>query len=66
MKKISALVLATSLSATTAFAGGPVIVAVEGEPMAVEVGPTSSINAGIVVPLLLLIVLGAAVYASQK
>lgn len=66
MKKISALVLATTLTSTTAFAGGPVIVPVEGEPMAVEVGPTSSINAGIVVPLLLLVVLGAAIYASQN
>ena len=62
MKKISALVLAASLSSTTAFAGGPVYVAPEGEPVAVvEAGPTSSINAGIVVPLLLLIVIAAAV-----
>lgn len=66
MKKISALVLAASLTSTTAFAGGPVIVPTEGEPVAVVVGPTSSINAGIVVPLLLLVVLAAAVYASQN
>ncbi len=60
MKNITALVLASSLAATAASAGGPVVVAVEGEPMAVVAGPTSSINAGIIVPLLLLIVLGVA------
>ncbi len=65
MKNITALVLASSLAATAASAGGPVIVPVEGEPVAVVVGPTSSINAGIVVPLLLLVVLGAAYLASQ-
>ncbi len=60
MMKTSAIVLAASLASTAAFAGGPVIVAVEGEPQAVVVGPTSSISAGIVVPLLLLVVLGVA------
>jgi hypothetical protein len=65
MKKTSAIVLAASLASTAAFAGGPVIVPVEGEPMAVVVGPTSSINAGIVVPLLLLVVLAAAFAASR-
>ena len=60
MMKTSAIVLAASLASTAAFAGGPVIVAVEGAPQAVVVGPTSSISAGIVVPLLLLVVLGVA------
>jgi hypothetical protein len=64
MKKISALALAASLAASTAFAGGPVIIPVEPEPVVV-VGPTSSINGGIVVPLLLLLLVGAAVAAND-
>lgn len=64
MKKITALVLAGSLASSTAFAGGPIIVPVEPEPVVV-VGPTSSINGGIVVPLLLLLLIGAAVAANQ-
>lgn len=60
MKKISAVVLAASLASTAAFAGGPVVVADEGEPVAVVAEPASSINAGIIVPLLLLVVLGVA------
>jgi cytochrome c-type biogenesis protein CcmH/NrfG len=60
MKNVTALVLATSLASTAAYAGGPVVVAVEGEPEVMTVAPTSSINAGIVVPLLLLVVLAAA------
>jgi hypothetical protein len=63
MKKISALVLAASLASTAAFAGGPVVV--PAEPMVVPaVAPASSISAGIVIPLLLLVVL-AAVAANQ-
>ena len=59
MKKITALALAASLSATAAFAGGPVVVPAVPKP-AVAPAPTSSINAAIVVPLLLLVVLLAA------
>ncbi len=59
MKKLSSLVLATSLASTAAFAGGPVVVPAAPEP-AMAPAPTSSINAGIVIPLLLLIVLIAA------
>jgi len=64
MKKITALVLAGSLASSVAFAGGPVIIPVEPEPVVV-VGPTSSINGGIVVPLLLLLLVGAAIAANN-
>ena len=63
MKKITALVLAGSLASSAAFAGGPVIIPVEPEPVVI-VGPTSSINGGIVVPLLLLLLVGAAIAAN--
>jgi hypothetical protein len=59
MKKISALVLAASLASTAAYAGGPVVVPVE--PAPAVVAPASSISAGIVIPLLLLVALAAAV-----
>lgn len=60
MKKISALVLAASLASTAAYAGGPVVTPVEPAP-AVTPAPASSISAGIVIPLLLLVALAAAV-----
>ena len=59
MKKISAFVLSLTM-ATSAFAGGPVIVPSEGEPVVVIAGPTSSFNAGLIIPLLLLVLLAVA------
>jgi hypothetical protein len=59
MKKISALVLAASLASTAAFAGGPVMAPTEPAP-AVTPAPASSISAGIVIPLLLIVALAAA------
>lgn len=63
MKK--ALVLATvlSFSASVAFAGGPVVVADEGEPVAVVTENSSSSGAGIL-PLLLGVLVIAAVAGS--
>ena len=66
MKKISALVLAATLASTAAFAGGPVMVPVEPAPVMVPAAPASSISAGIVIPLLLLIVIAAAVANSSN
>lgn len=60
MNKISAAVLATALVATAASAGGPSVVAVESEPVAVVAEAGSSLDAGIAVPLLLLIILAFA------
>lgn len=60
MKKISALVLAASLASTAAYAGGPVVAPAAPEPAMAPAAPTSSIDAGIVVPLLLLVALAAA------
>ncbi len=53
MKKIlsSALASAMALSATTAFAGGPVVIEEEGQPVVMEEKPASSVG---ILPLLLI------------
>ncbi|OCX61068.1 hypothetical protein BFP70_16590 [Thioclava sp. SK-1] len=61
MKKIATLALVAGLSASTAFAGGYTAPVVEAEPVVVEGG--SSSNAGILVPVLLL--LGVAIVAAD-
>lgn len=64
MKKLTALVLGLSMASTAAFAGGPVVVPMDMEPVVV-VAPTSSLSGGLVVPLLLLALLAAAAAASS-
>lgn len=61
MKKIASFLSGVSLAAfaTTAMAGGPVMVPDEGEPVVIAT-ETSSSRPGIVIPLLLLLVVGAA------
>ena len=56
------LILATLalVVATSAFAGGPVVVPSEGEPVVVIAGPASTFNAGLIIPLLLLVLLAVA------
>jgi len=61
MKKLATIALALGLSASTAFAGGYTAPVVEAEPVVVE--NSSSSNAGIIVPILLLV--GIAVAASN-
>jgi len=61
MKKIATLALAISLSASTAFAGGYTAPVVDATPVAAG---TSSSNAGILIPALLLV--GIAVAASSN
>ena len=53
MKKFlsSALASAMALSATTAFAGGPVVIEEEGQPVVMEEKPASSVG---ILPLLLI------------
>jgi hypothetical protein len=60
MKKIATIALALGLSASTAFAGGYVAPVVDATPV---VAGTSSSNAGILIPALLLV--GIAVAASN-
>jgi len=62
MKKIVSFVTGLSIfaMASSAMAGGPVIIAEEGEPDAIIAAPTSSLSAGVLVPLALLILLGVA------
>jgi hypothetical protein len=64
MKKISALALIATMSASTAFAGGPIDVAPE--PM-IDVAPeaTSSSNGGLLILLLLGLGLAAAASGSS-
>ncbi len=51
MKKLIAQVLALSVGASAAFAGGPVIIAEEGQPEVIAERPASSIG---ILPLLLI------------
>lgn len=51
MKNILAVALAASMLASTAFAGGPVVVVEEGQPEVVAEKPASSIG---ILPLLLI------------
>lgn len=53
MKKIATIALALGLTASTAFAGGYSAPVVEAEPVVVE--GSSSSNAGLIVPALLLL-----------
>lgn len=53
MKKLATIALALGLSASTAFAGGYTAPVVEAEPVVVE--GSSSSNAAILIPVLLLI-----------
>ncbi|MAQ38914.1 hypothetical protein BMI91_08035 [Thioclava sediminum] len=62
MKKIATIALALGLTGSTAFAGGYTAPVVEPEPVVVE--QSSSSNAGIIIPVLLL--LGVAVAASNN
>ena len=55
MKKIATLALVLGLTATTSFAGGYTAPVVEAEPVVVE--ESSSSNAGLLVPALLVIAL---------
>ena len=58
MKKIAIITLALGLTASTAFAGGYSAPVVEAEPVVVE--GSSSSNAGLLIPALLLGVIAAA------
>ncbi|MFC5738604.1 hypothetical protein DFO80_10516 [Rhodobacter sp. 140A] len=62
MKKLATIALALGLSASTAFAGGYTAPVVEAEPVVVK--QSSSSNAGILIPALLLV--GIAVAASSN
>lgn len=50
MKKLIAQIMALSLGASAAFAGGPVVIAEEGQPEVIAEKPASSVG---VLPLLL-------------
>ncbi len=49
MNKTAGLALAASMAATSAFAGGPVVIIDDGAPVVVTTGPSSSISPGLVV-----------------
>lgn len=58
MKKIATIALALGLTATSAFAGGYTAPVVEPAPVVVE--QSSSSNAGILIPVLLLVAVAVA------
>ncbi|MFV0384151.1 hypothetical protein [Paracoccus sp. (in: a-proteobacteria)] len=61
MTKFATFAVALGLTATSALAGGYVAPVIETEPVIVDEQPASSMNAGLVIPALLLVGVIAAV-----